>query len=338
MKEIVIKSVKDEDILNQLKERLEGTLEERWGERTLSFDNDLGKGVIRNIGFDWGVSLMDSQITFYDDTKITIKSKGISPVEFIFISKGAITYKEGHLGNNLKLEQFQNIIISPERFQEKNFIFPAKEELKVNSIRIFKKEYLKKKNNNVSHLNELLLSVFNDDKNNMPYSHGGSYSLKIADEVKELNNVHDSGIMRTLSIEGRIYLILSLQLLEHHNSESEGKVQESISKEDIKKIHHLADYIIDNISGPISVQVLSRKSGLSPKKLQLGFKVLYSKTVNEYVRQLKLEVSRDYIKTTDLTISEIVYLVGIKSRSYFSKIFNEAYGVLPTEYRKHLKS
>ncbi|MDC6389036.1 AraC family transcriptional regulator [Maribacter sp. PR1] len=338
MKEIVIKSVKDEDILNQLKERLEGTLEERWGERTLSFDNDLGKGVIRNIGFDWGVSLMDSQITFYDDTKITIKSKGISPVEFIFISKGAITYKEGHLGNKFQLEQYQNIIISPERFQEKNFIFPAKEELKVNSIRIFKKEYLKKKNNNVSHLNELLLSVFNDDKNNMPYSHGGSYSLKIADEVKELNNVHDSGIMRTLSIEGRIYLILSLQLLEHHNSESEGKVQESISKEDIKKIHHLADYIIDNISGPISVQVLSRKSGLSPKKLQLGFKVLYSKTVNEYVRQLKLEVSRDYIKTTDLTISEIVYLVGIKSRSYFSKIFNEAYGVLPTEYRKHLKS
>ncbi|UWX54441.1 helix-turn-helix transcriptional regulator [Maribacter litopenaei] len=83
--------------------------------------------------------------------------------------------------------------------------------------------------------------------------------------------------------------------------------------------------------------MLSRKSGLSPKKLQLGFKLLYSKTVNEYVRQLKLEVSRDYLKNTDLTISEIVYLIGIKSRSYFSKIFSEAYGILPTEYRRHLK-
>lgn len=338
MKEIVITSVKDEDILDQLKERLGGTLEERWGERIFSFDNEIGKGIIRNISFDWGISLMDSQVTFYDDTNITIKSKGISPVEFIFITKGRITYKEGHLGDKLELEQYQNIIISAERFQEKNFIYPANEEVKVNSIRIFKKEYLKKKNNNVTYLNELLLSVFKDKNNTMPYSHGGSYSLKIADQIKELNNVHESGIMRTLSIEGRMYLILSLQLLEHHKFDSNEKVTDSLSKEDIKKIHHLTEYIIDNMSGPISVEILSRKSGLSPKKLQLGFKVLYSKTVNEYVRQLKLEVARDYLKTTDLTISEIVYLVGIKSRSYFSKIFNEAYGVLPTEYRKHLKS
>src|SRR6056297_833126 len=122
MKEIVIRSVRDEEILDQLKEALKGTLEERWGERTLSFDNEMGKGVIRNIGFDWGMSLMDCQLTFYDDTNITIKSKGISPVEFIFLTKGNVTYKEGHFGDKIKLEQYQNIIISAERFQEKNFI------------------------------------------------------------------------------------------------------------------------------------------------------------------------------------------------------------------------
>lgn len=338
MKEIVINSVKDEDMLLGFKEYLKGTLEERWGEKVLTFDNEFGKGVIRNIEFDWGVSLFDCDLTFFDDVKVTVKSKGIAPVEFIYISKGGFTYKEGHLGEKLELEQFQNIIISPERFQEKNFIFPSDKEIKVNVIRIFKKDYLKKKNNNVAYLNDLLLSVFMDDKNTLPYSHGGSYSLKIADEVKELDNVHESGIMRTLSIEGRIYLILSLQLLEHHNFENTDRITESLSKRDIKKIHALTEYIIDNISGPISVEVLSRKSGLSPKKLQLGFKLLYSKTVNEYVRQLKLEVSRDYLKNTDLTISEIVYLIGIKSRSYFSKIFSEAYGILPTEYRRHLKS
>jgi AraC-like DNA-binding protein len=338
LKEIVINSVKDEDMLHGFEECLKGTLEEQWGEKVLTFDNTLGKGVIRSIEFDWGVSLFDCDLTFYDDVKFTVKSKGIAPLEFIFISKGGFIYKEGHLGEKLELEQFQNIIISPERFQEKNFIFPANKEIKVNVIRIFKKEYLKKKNNNVTYLNELLLSVFNDEKNDLPYSHGGSYSLKIADEIKELDNVYESGIMRTLSIEGRIYLILALQLLEHHNYESKDAVKESLSKEDIKKIHTLTEYIIDNISGTISIEVLSRKSGLSPKKLQLGFKLLYSKTVNEYIRQLKLEVSRDYLKNSDLTISEIVYLVGIKSRSYFSKIFNEAYGILPTDYRKHLKS
>ncbi|KAA2219839.1 MULTISPECIES: AraC family transcriptional regulator [Maribacter] len=338
MKEILINSVRDEDMLLGFKENLKGSLQEQWGERVVTFDNELGKGIIRSMEFDWGVSLFDLDLTFFDDIKLTVKSKGVSPLEFIFISKGGLTYKEGHLGEKLELEQFQNIIISPERFQEKNFIFPSNKELKVNMIRIFKKEYLKKKNNNVSHLNELLLSVFKDEKNIIPYSHGGSYSLKIANEVKQLDNVHESGIMRTLSIEGRIYLILSLQLLEHHNFETKECAMESLSKEDIKKINTLSEYIIDNISGTISIEVLSRKSGLTPKKLQLGFKLLYSKTVNEYIRQLKLEVSKDYLKNSDLTVSEIVYLVGIKSRSYFSKIFQESYGILPTDYRKYLKT
>ena len=117
-----------------------------------------------------------------------------------------------------------------------------------------------------------------------------------------------------------------------------GDHDEDISKEDILKIHKLTTYIIENISENISITTLSEESGLSPKKLQLGFKILYSKTVNEYVRSLKLEISKNYLKNSDLSVSEIVYAIGIKSRSYFSKIFFEAYDILPTEYRKHIKN
>ena len=51
MREFVITSIKDERILSQLNACLEGELTEEWGERTLRFDNEIGKGVIRNIGF-----------------------------------------------------------------------------------------------------------------------------------------------------------------------------------------------------------------------------------------------------------------------------------------------
>lgn len=338
MQEFVITSTKDEDILSQLNIWLKGELIEEWGERTLSFDNEIGKGEIRNIGFEWGVSLLDWDVSFYEDVKLVFKTSSISPIEFVFISKGSFKYSEDNRGQYLNLEQFQNIILSPKRNARKTFLFPSGKELKVNFIRILRKDYLKKKNNNVTYLNELLLSVFNDTEGNKPYTHGGSFNLKIADEIKALNKVHESGILRTLSLEGRIYLILSLQLLEHHKFESHDSLPESLSKSDIKNIHKLSEFILDNISGPISVDILSKESGVSPKKLQLGFKVLYSKTVNEYVRQLKLEISRDYLKNTELSVSEIVYAVGIKSRSYFSKIFTEAYGILPTEYRKQLRA
>lgn len=337
MREFVITSIKDERILSQLNACLEGELTEEWGERTLRFDNEIGKGVIRNIGFDWGVSLLDCDVTFHKDVKLVFKTSSVSPIEFVFISKGSFKYGQDDSEEYLDLEQFQNIILSPKRYAKKTFLFPAGKDLKVNFIRILRKDYLKKKNNNVTYLNDLLLSVFKDAEGKEPYSHGGSFNLKIADEVRALENVYDSGMMRTLSLEGRIYLILSLQLLEHHNFEMSETLPESLTKEDIKKIHRLTEYILDNISGPLSVEILSTESGLSPKKLQLGFKVLFSKTVNEYIRQLKLEISRDYLKTTDLSVSEIVYEVGIKSRSYFSKIFTEAYGILPTDYRKQLK-
>ena len=336
MKEIVITSIKDDVILEQLNACLGGTLTESWGEHVLTFDNSLGKGVVRNISFDWGVSLLDCNVRFNEDVKIVFRTSSVSPIEFVFISKGSFKHSPDNTEEIIDLEQYQNIILAPKRYSKKTFIFPPNQQIKVNFIRILRKEYLKKKNNNVTYLNELLLSVFNDDSGDLPYKHKGSFSLKIADQVKELNTVYDSGIMRTLSLEGRLYLILAMQLMEHHNFENSINLPESLSKSDIKKIHQLSEYIVDNISNPISVTILANYAGISPKKLQLGFKVLYSKSVNEYIRQLKLEISRDYLKNTELSVSEIVYAIGIKSRSYFSKIFSEAYGILPTEYRKQL--
>ncbi|TLP70619.1 helix-turn-helix domain-containing protein [Maribacter sp. ACAM166] len=338
MRQLIIRSSEPNAMFSQLQSCLKGELKEAWGERVFTFDNELGKGTIRTLPFSWGISLLDFDITLTDETKIIFDTQELSPIEFIFISKGFLKYNDNPIVDYTNFEKFQNIIISPARNAQKTFLFPKNENLKVNFIQIIRDEYLKKENNNISYLNDLLVSLFNDTNGDVGYQHRGSFSLRIADEIKQLNNVHDSGILRTLSLEGRLYLILSLQLLEHHNFEEKMNIPEAISKEEITRIHKLTEYILEHISENISINILSSESGLSPKKLQVGFKILYSKTVNEYIRQLKLEISRDYLKNTDLSVSEIVYAIGIKSRSYFSKIFFEAYEILPTEYRKQLKN
>ncbi len=337
MQEILINSVKEEVVFKQLVTCLDGSLAKKWGENTLDFSNGKGTGTIRSISFDWGVSLLDCDIVLNEPTKISFKTSQISPIEFIFISKGALQYQEGANSEPMNLERYQNIILSPKRFSRKTFIFPANIPLKINFIRIRKKEFLKKRNNNVSYLNDLLLSVFKDEDSSFPYAHSGSYSLRIADQVKALENVYESGIIRTLSLEGRLYLILALQLMEHHEFEEKEILPESLSKADIRKVHELAGFIVDSISETLTIKKLSDYAMLSPKKLQLGFKLLYSKSVNAYIRQIKLEIARDYLKNSELSVSEIVYHIGIKSRSYFSKIFWEEYGMLPTDYRKKLK-
>ena len=338
MKEFAIQNSDTDQLFSQLKECLQGQFKKTWGESFLEFNTDLGEGSLRAIDFDWGVSLIDFELKFNEEMKLVFNSTKSAPIEFIFISQGSIGYSVNNDEEYTNLEQLQNIIISPSARSSKTFLFPKNEVLKINIIRINRKEYLKKKNNNVNYLNTLLLSLFNDTTGELGYHHGGRYSLKIAEEVKNLKNTDTTGILRTLTLEGRLYLILSLQLMELQQFEEEKSFPDSLSKHDIKKIHELTDYIIDNISHNISIDKLCSESGLSPKKLQTGFKILYSKTINEYVRQMKLEISKDYLKNTDMSVSEVVYAIGIRSRSYFSKIFSEAYGILPTEYRKQLKN
>ncbi len=176
--------------------------------------------------------------------------------------------------------------------------------------------------------------AFAGGSNENPFRHYGNFNLKIADQIRSLNENSDSGIVRSLTMEGQLNLILAMQILEHHNYERGEILPESISKDDIRKINQLTNYIIDNISESLHVNTLALHVGMNVKKLQTGFRVLFSKSVNEYVRELKLEIARDLIRNSDYSISEIVYQIGLKSRSYFSKIFSEKYGILPTEYRK----
>ncbi|NAY91742.1 helix-turn-helix domain-containing protein [Muricauda sp. JGD-17] len=337
MHEIVIANHNIDSSLDQLHEFFGGTLEEKWGERILVFNNQYGQGTIKSISFDWGVSLVDYDVNFTEELKLVHQTGDETPVEFIFISEGNLKYKEGDDDEALLLERYQNIIIAPRTKSRKTFVFPKWVNVKVNFIQILKKQYLRKKNNNLSYLNDLLSSVFKEETLNLPYMHLGNFNLEIENHVKEMRTQETKGIIKTLGIEGRLNIILAMQLLEHHKFENRETLPSSLTTSDIKKIHELSGFIVDNISEPLTIAKLSKEVGLSAKKLQTGFKMLYSKTVNEYIKLLKLEIARDYLKKTDLTVSEIVYLVGIRSRSYFSKIFSEHYGILPTEYRARIK-
>ena len=115
MREIIITSTKDEVILEQLNVCLKGTLTERWGERVLTFNNAIGKGVVRNISFEWGVSLLDCDVRFNEDVKIVFQTSSIRPIEFVFISKGSFKYGPDDTEEIIDLEQYQNIVRAPSR-------------------------------------------------------------------------------------------------------------------------------------------------------------------------------------------------------------------------------
>ena len=60
-------------------------------------------------------------------------------------------------------------------------------------------------------------------------------------------------------------------------------------------------------------------------------------TANEFIRNVRLEKSKELIENSELSISEICYKVGFSSPSYFTKCFRIQYGFLPKEIRENNK-
>ena len=85
-----------------------------------------------------------------------------------------------------------------------------------------------------------------------------------------------------------------------------------------------------------SLNYLSSITGLSKKKLQLGFKHLFGATVCEFIKNERLKKAELLLRTTELNISEVSYSVGITSRSYFCKIFKGKYACVPKDYKQML--
>lgn len=64
------------------------------------------------------------------------------------------------------------------------------------------------------------------------------------------------------------------------------------------------------------------------------FKKYTNQTLSEYIKNLRLQNAAIYLKSTNLTLTEITQQIGIESLSYFNKIFKQKYGVTPAKYRQ----
>jgi transcriptional regulator GlxA family with amidase domain len=49
---------------------------------------------------------------------------------------------------------------------------------------------------------------------------------------------------------------------------------------------------------------------------------------------VQLEIARELLAQSQLSISEVAYRSGFKTQAHFSRVFSESEGVAPTEYRK----
>ena len=113
---------------------------------------------------------------------------------------------------------------------------------------------------------------------------------------------------------------------------SQPKQIEAVSFDE-KFLMEITQIIEDHISdSDFNVNALSEISSISVKQIYRKIKQLTGQSPVEYIKSIRMKKAMMLIEQKKFTISEVMYMVGFSSSSYFSKCFQNEYGMTPKQY------
>src|SRR5437868_3624166 len=83
----------------------------------------------------------------------------------------------------------------------------------------------------------------------------------------------------------------------------------------------------------IGVEDMARAAGLSRAHFSREFRQAFGESPHAYLLTRRLERAAALLRTTDHSVAEICFLVGLKSVGSFTTSFTRTFGASPTAYR-----
>jgi TolB-like protein/AraC-like DNA-binding protein len=106
----------------------------------------------------------------------------------------------------------------------------------------------------------------------------------------------------------------------------------SIDQESLKK---LTEIVLANLGDEnFGVNDLVKKSGYSRYRLAGKLHSLTDKTVNQFIREIRLQKALEILQKEDITAAEAAYKVGFNNVTYFNTCFHEFFGYPPGIVKK----
>ena len=114
-----------------------------------------------------------------------------------------------------------------------------------------------------------------------------------------------------------------------------GEIKQEVSTENRlqSSIAWVKQYIDDNYTSPLNLEMLSDKVGLNRCGLIRAFKKRYGVSPIEYMLSCRFRDAKFLLETTDSSIVSISGNLGFSSGNYFSQSFQKRFGISPSEYR-----
>ena len=168
---------------------------------------------------------------------------------------------------------------------------------------------------------------------------GGFLHFKVADVLPVQNLVenlvwsivhkqpHDQQINQTT------VGLLFLQLANYADKVEQGYAQQ--------QYNHMMTRVLEYVETQYQTARLSEIAAVLHQPLSTLSKMIKNgsgHTFKELLQRVRLDRAGAYLRDTDLPVANIIYAIGYDNTSYFYRIFREAYGMSPKEYRRRFQN
>jgi len=141
-----------------------------------------------------------------------------------------------------------------------------------------------------------------------------------------------------LRIQNDVLSLLEYFLCNRHRSLLGASSASDIDNEDdLSLIREVESYISEYYcSDTFTVDSILKKTYTSYHRLNFLFKSIHGMTISEYIRNKRIEKSKEMIADNAKSISQIAYEIGYSSISNYILAFKKVYQITPGKYKKQM--
>lgn len=111
--------------------------------------------------------------------------------------------------------------------------------------------------------------------------------------------------------------------------------RESRSSRDL--VEQICSYINQAYCYNLGLKEIACQFHLNPSYLSQVFKVRSGKGLAQYIEEVRIDKSKFFMETEDLSVTEIASRVGYNDANYFSKVFKKNTGQSPSQYLEQVR-
>jgi len=97
-------------------------------------------------------------------------------------------------------------------------------------------------------------------------------------------------------------------------------------------------WLKDHMRDAIHFDDVARHFDMSVRNLGRRFKVATGVSPLQYLQKIRMDTAKDLLKTSNLSVIEVMYEVGYQDSAYFSTLFKKYHDTTPRQYRTTVRS